>query len=55
MAVAPTRLRPGRAREFALNLIEEFQAVQVAGEQPAFEQVEGQHFQTGNAQSAVRD
>ena len=38
-----------------MDAVEEFQAVHVAGQQPAFEQVEGQDFQTGYAQSAVED
>ena len=32
-----------------MDAVEEFQAVHVAGQQPAFEQVEGQDFQAGYA------
>jgi hypothetical protein len=46
---------PRGAREPALDPVEELEAVHVAGEEPAFEQVEGQNLQTGNAQSAVGD
>jgi hypothetical protein len=44
-----------RAGEFSLNLIEELEAVQVVGEQPAFEQVEGQAFQLRDPGGALAD
>jgi len=39
--------------EFPLHAEEEFQALGVAGEQPAFEQVEGQDFQARDALRAL--
>jgi len=44
-----------RARESSLHAVEELEAVHVVGQQPAFEQVEGQDLQARDALGTVKE
>jgi len=54
-AAFPTAALARRVRESPLHAEEELQAVHVVGQQPAFEEVEGQHFQVRDAFGSIKE